>query len=610
VNLDTKQPLRWENNFIYDPKGRVRGYIGPRPSVTATFVDREASPTKKDGLKFSTVLAPQMQFHIDLMIPAVPTSREQEPVISSLDFDVSYEKFISEWQQLLEQGMTINVPEPVINDFYKSQLGQLLCGSQLDPNENRLYLKDYPFAHYMMAMLSLSFVAFDQKGHHELVGRYIENCHLAWQGTMQPEGKFTSQKGFLAGPVEMEGDEWPVKNGFVLWGVVEHYKLSRDREWLERALPPMLASCDWIKRERATTKKFDENGEKSIAYGVLPPHRISDWQVDQFGLWTDSWNYRGLAGTAEILQEVGHPRAEEMMREAADYRKCLRDAVQKSIGRADKITLPNGDTIPYFPHELNSVSPRVPGGKYGDEFDGWGEWVEYMDCGPLWLVEAGVFDVNEQEITWLLRFLEEYPVRLVKSGYPKYCPLLVHSMPFGCEGCYPPQAEAYFWRDEIDKLVEGFYSALAGGCSWKTFIGRDHRKPYGRFFSVTVSHRCRYLRLMLLKEDRSDLWIARGIPRTWLSDGKTVSVKDAVTYFDKMSYEIRSRVANNAIEATIHPPTRNPPADMKVKLRLRHPEELPIKEVTVNGASWHDSTEDTITIPTGNKKRIEVLATY
>ena len=115
---------------------------------------------------------------------------------------------------------------------------------------------------------------------------------------------------------------------------------------------------------------------------------------------------------------------------------------------------------------------------------------------------------------------------------------------------------------------------------------------------------------MLLKEDRSDLWIARGIPRTWLSDGKTVSVKDAVTYFDKMSYEIRSRVANNAIEATIHPPTRNPPADMKVKLCLRYPEELPIKEVTVNGASWHDSTEDTITIPTGNKKRIEVLATY
>jgi len=610
VDLDTAQQVRWENHFIYDQKDRVRAYIGPQPSVSVTFFDREQSPTKKDGLKFSADLAPQMQFHIDLMIPAVPTSREQETVISSLDFGANYEKFISDWLLLLDQGMKIDVPEQVINDFYKSQLGQLLFGSQLDPNKNRLFLKDYPFDHYVMAMLSLSFVALDQKGHHELVGRYIEDCHLAWQGTLQPEGKFTSKEGFLAGPADMEGDEWPVKNGFVLWGVVEHYKLSRDREWLERALPHVLASCDWIKRERATTKKLDENGNKPIAYGVLPPHRISDWQVDQFGLWTDAWNYRGLAGAAEILQEVGHRRAEEMMREAVDYRQCLRDAVEGSIARAEKITLPNGDTIPYFPHELNSVRPRVPGGKYGDEFDGWGEWVEYIDAGPLWLVEAGIFDANEQEISWLLRFLEEYPVRLVKSGYPKYCPLMVHSMPFGCEGCYPPQAATYFWRDEIDKLVEGFYSALAGGCSWKTFIGRDHRPPYGSFFPITVSHRCRYLRLMLLQEDGSDLWIARGIPRAWLGDGKRVSVKDAVTYFGKMSYEIHSRVAQDVIEATIHPPTRNPPADMKIKLRLRHPEGVPIKGVTIDGEPWHESTADTITIPTGNKKQIEVVAEF
>jgi hypothetical protein len=610
VNLDTAEPLHWENNFIYDQKDRVRAYIRPQRSVTVTFVDREQSPTKKDGLKFSADLALQRQFHIDVIIPAVPTSKEKEAVISKLDFDASYAKFISEWQLLVDQGMKIDVPEQVINDFYRSQIGQLLCSSQLDPYKNRLFLKDFPFGRYVMAMLSMAFVALDQNGHHEMVGRYIENCHLASQGTLQPEGKFTSKEGFLSGPAAWEGDEWPVKNGFVLWGIVEHYKLSRDRKWLERALPHMLASCDWIKRERATTKKLDENGKKPVAYGALPPHRISDWQVDQYGLWTDSWNYRGLAGTAEILQELGHPRAEEMMREAADYRQCLRDAVERSIARADKMTLPNGDTIPYFPHELNSVRPRVPGGKYGDEFDGWGEWVEYVDVGPLWLVEAGIFGANEQEITWLLRFLEEYPVRLVKSGYPKYSPLMVHSIPFGCEGCYSPQAETYYWRDEIDKLVEGFYSALAGAYSWKTFIGRDHRPPYGSFYPITVQHRCRYLRLMLLKEDGNDLWIARGIPRAWLGDGKTVSVKDAATYFGKMSYEIRSRVAKNVIEATIHPPRRNPPADMKIKLRLRHPEDVPIKSVTIDGEPWHESTADTVTIPTGNKKQIEVVAEF
>lgn len=293
----------------------------------------------------------------------------------------------------------------------------------------------------------------DQRGCHEQVGRYLEDTYLAWQGMLQLEGDFSSKEGFLSGHPEMEGDEWLIKNGFVLWTVCEHYKFTRDKSWLERVVPNTLASCDWIKRERATTKKLDERGEKYIGYGMLPPHRVSDWLVGQHGVWTDSWNHITLKNAAEVLAEIEHPRAEELRQEAADYRQCVRTAVKRSIARAEPITLPSGETIPYIPHAVNSLKPRNPTEvQYGDEFGGWGEWVEYADCGPMWMVFGDIFDANEDEITYLQKFMEQQPVRLVHKGFLEYCTLIVHGVTFPSPAGFSPEADAYYWRDEIENM--------------------------------------------------------------------------------------------------------------------------------------------------------------
>ena len=213
-------------------------------------------------------------------------------------------------------------------------------------------------------------------------------------------------------------------------------------------------------------------------------------------------------------------------------------------------------------------------------------------------------------MTWLLRFLEEFPVRLCFSGLPEYSPLIVHSRTVTCAGLNP-EVDAYFRRDETEKFVGAFYSTLAGVLSWKTYIGRDHRAPYGGWYGPSAdAFAARILRMMLLQESGDTILLARGIPRAWLEDGKKISVKDAPTYFGPMAYEIRSKVADAAIETTLEPPTRNPPADMKIKLRFRHPEKLPIKDVTVDGEPSQDFREDTITIPTGDKKQIEVMARF
>ena len=97
-------------------------------------------------------------------------------------------------------------------------------------------------------------------------------------------------------------------------------------------------------------------------------------------------------------------------------------------------------------------------------------------------------------------------------------------------------------------------------------------------------------RYMLVMEEAENLWLARAIPRTWLEQGKKISVKNSPTCFGTLAYEIISNVDNGNITVTIDLPSRKP-AKM-VLLRLRHPKAAPIKSVTVNGKNWNDFDRD------------------
>jgi hypothetical protein len=93
-------------------------------------------------------------------------------------------------------------------------------------------------------------------------------------------------------------------------------------------------------------------------------------------------------------------------------------------------------------------------------------------------------------------------------------------------------------------------------------------------------------RNLLVMEDGSSLWLARGTPRAWLEQGRRISVKNAPTRFGTVAYEIKSDVAHGRIRATVTMPNRDP--SVGVLLRFRHPKGSRIKSVLVNGKAWKD----------------------
>jgi hypothetical protein len=93
-------------------------------------------------------------------------------------------------------------------------------------------------------------------------------------------------------------------------------------------------------------------------------------------------------------------------------------------------------------------------------------------------------------------------------------------------------------------------------------------------------------RNLLVMEDGNNLWLARATPRAWLEQGQKISVKNAPTHFGTLDCDIVSDVDHGKITATVKLPSRNPPKE--VRLRLRHPKSAPITSVTVNGKPWQD----------------------
>ena len=114
---------------------------------------------------------------------------------------------------------------------------------------------------------------------------------------------------------------------------------------------------------------------------------------------------------------------------------------------------------------------------------------------------------------------------------------------------------------------------------------------------------------MLVTEKKKELWLAPFVPCSWLKDGQVVGIENRATRFGPVSYRIVSHVAAGRIEATIEPPTRNPPE--AIVLRLRHPEGKPMAAVTVNGVEYKniDIGREIIRITPG-KGTITVVASY
>ncbi|MEO6965982.1 MAG: hypothetical protein ABI076_08820, partial [Acidobacteriaceae bacterium] len=434
---------------------------------------------------------------------------------------------------------------------------------------------------------------------------------LATQGEFMPEGEYHSKEGgfYRFWPI------YTIDQGGVLWALADHYRFTRDNDWLRRVAPKIIAGCDFIVRARKRAMAASGDGAKPLSYGFAPAGCVADLRDWEYSFMLNAWFYAGLRNCAEILEQVDPAKAKSFAAEAADYKQSILKALHESVSLSPVTRLRDNTSVPSVPPYLGlrGFSTDVKDSVDPDRRHGYAS-----DCtiGPFHLFNCGVLEPDDPIVTNMLNYFEDrFFLSTPLASRVNLDQLATDWFNLGGFGKLQPYylhyQEAYLHRDQIPNFLRGFYNTLASIADPQTLTFQEEldfsgAQPNKTHEEAWFFHQLRY---MLVMEIGSELHLARGTPRCWLKGEQEISVQDAPTYFGQVSYRIRSSPDSQSVNAEVDLPTEKPAS--RVVLRLRHSDQKPLKAVRVNGKPWKkfDAKQETIELPMGISK-VTIAAQY
>jgi len=501
-------------------------------------------------------------------IPSPMKGRSPAPV-DRPEFAARLAEVTASWKELLNAGMQVTVPEPRVNDAYRAWLAYNFLdvdkqGDQYRPHDGAGFYEEtfgYSAVLYCHAL--------DLWGYHEDSRRYLESL-LTLQ---KDDGLFYARYGVP-------------DHGGMLMALSEHYRLTGDKEWLLRTAPRMVKMCDWVVAKRKESMK-EESGKRPVTWGLIRYTPYADYQAQTFNLYGDTYCCTGMEHAATVLREAGlTAEADRIAAEAAAYRKDILASMDAAVIERDGMKL-----LPIEPDTQRLLkSTNYRGGSY------------YGLVASM-LLENKFLPADDVRAGWLVGALERRGGLIL--GMCEFDEGVDHAYTYG------------YWlnclrRDEIPRVLLGFYGTLAYGMGRDTYCGVEVTQLTTGEPTPTTPHlysgtqQLRLLRMMLLHEQGRDLVIGKAIPRGWLAAGKRIDVRNAPTHFGPVSFTIEAAADGQRIDCSLRPPTDRPP--QSIRLHMRHPSKKPIRQVEIDGKPWSEFRDDTLTLrPAREPMTIRVL---
>jgi hypothetical protein len=593
------------------------GIFEPGPGVTVTRYVKV--------MKFETELLPGQTKTVTIKLSTNKKGLNNAELekLRKLDFFSGLDQRQLVLEKILDKGTKIRVPETAVNNIYKAQL--LYNQAHIVQAADRDYYMPvdsfvgvWPWSH-MKQMSAMS-----EYGYHDDVRKTL-GYFLKIQGKRAPNGmKVTSYAGVFPSsatfdesgwdqdpestiygriaqymaPKIAEFPNWSNATGCILYAFGEHYFYTGDREWLEGVAPAILKACDWIVTQRQQTKQTNAQGQKVLEYGLLPAGQAYDATAGQaesnYFSFTDGFSYKGLRRAAEALADSNHPDGPRLVKEADAYRDDIHEVMRRTRRTDESLAL--------YPEQLHGP-------------DGWATW----STGPISLIDAGLMDPHDPDF---LR-IEDYMKKHYNQGMLGLTGRCRSENP-GIHGnsYYVVQSDYiyhYAWvlRGDVEKSLLTLYSALGLGVDKQTRCAVERILAYDRRyapFSVNTPHGaelCTMVRRTLVVEHDGTLSLLPGAPRRWLEAGKKIEVLNAATYFGKMSLTVDSRVDQQQIEVELLLQNERKNHVRTIQLRIPHPTNQPMQQVTVNGAAWTNfNAEKEVMELTPDQSRYRVVVRY
>lgn len=480
---------------------------------------------------------------------AIATKPLAQDLTAILEYAAQREICVATWREILAGGMSVQTPEPRVNDAWRNlvvQNFQLIRGTRMHYSAGNQYDQLYE-AEGSDAALTLM-----QWGHAGETRRLLE-----------PLLDFT-RKG-------LEHHQ----AGFKISNVVRYFWQTRDATAVQ-ALRPR-----WEKEVRRLVD------ERTGAHGLFPPGRYAgdiSTPVQAMGANANGW--RALRDLGALLGELGDTtESARLLAIAREFRGTVLDAIERSARR---------ETAP----------PFIPSALLGDEPIH--DPIMHSRIGSYWniiigyTIGSGIFPPGSEQETWLPRYQEQHGgivLGMLRSGGDQFN---FWTSEFRVNPLYGTRyAVDTLRRDEPERALVSLYGMLAQGFTRNTFVSGEGiaLEPVdagGRFFycppnSAANAHFLSMLRNVLVQDwDLDDdgrpetLRLLFATPKRWLEDGKVIAVERAPTAFGEVALRVESKLGAGEVLADVTLPTRHPAK--RTLLRIRLPDGWRVMTAATTGA--------------------------
>lgn len=328
-------------------------------------------------------------------------------------------------------------------------------------------------------------------------------------------------------------------------------------------------------------------------YGLLPPASAHDWLAGST-IFNDAWCIYGMTEIVRLLREIKHPRADEMAKELADYRRCLHDRYVEATAKSVPVAMPDGTSIQFVPRMVTEPDFRTI------------DWT-YTGYGPVRAGAMGALDPFDPLVNLSLRFLDEGmpkgegPYFSAHNQFPDIADvnwgkiadpqaprhwLWRHYVEY--ETMWPVGGHLFLARDDLPRFFEFLFNNLAVAVhkDWKVGVESLDGVPS---CAPGDGERWQIIRRMFVNEiggydgSQQSLFLLQAMPREWLKPGAKLGVKDMGTSFGgKLNLDVK--VAKDGETVSVILDTNGFAAQPKeVWMRLRSESGKPLRSATVNG---------------------------
>lgn len=533
-----------------DPDSLVAG-AAERPDRVLLFgVGAAEFPVDKNTMTLALNLRPG-ETQVSWLVRPYLAYQQDLAGLRKKDWTAEFEAAKEEWRALLARAVSIQIPDHSVRNAFYACVGDLfimrepladgytgmICGTEVyrDPN---------PFD------CSLGAIALEKAGFHAEAANGLR-VHLEMQ---EPDGNWADPKGWV--------DHMWGASGMKAWAAMEHYRLTGDRTYLQTLFPRLAASSRWqeLQRQKSRTAK----NEASSTYGLMPRG------MGDAGLMNGS-DYFGVFYPHNILA-------------------VFADAL--TIEAAGILGEPDSELRRIHETALNDLRASLRKGSIRDDGFEWIPGSPANTSGSLWgtlyaLYPTRILEADDPLITGTLKKMEFI---VSPGGQPVHTGWMVNGTWVAIS--LDNLAETHLILDQGDTAIAYLYSTLNHGTPLHTWCEERGLEPDARETSGDRQHLwtpvavVRFLRDALVMEQPDGLHLGLATARTWLTQGKTVGIREAPTYFGNVTYKLESDVDNGAIRAEITAPDREPVKE--IVLHLRHPQRKPMRRVIVNGARSQD----------------------